>query len=161
MKRLFQRGLLLAALTLGLVFHLAAQSTQMTIHLNNGDEHAFYLSEDDRVYFEENERLIIEIAATYGFESFDLADIRKITCSETVGTKENSLSSLSIFPNPVHDALMLRNLEGTAQAQLYALDGRLVKSFRITDNQIVDISELPMGMYLLKVDSKTLKLMKL
>ncbi len=161
MKRLFQRGLLLFALTLGLVFHLAAQSTQMTIHLNNGDEHAYYLSEDDRVYFEDNERLVIEIALNAKSERFNLADIRKITCSETVGTKENGLSELSIFPNPVHDALMLRNLEGTAQAQLYALDGRLIKSFEITDGQIVDISELPMGMYLLKVDSKTLKLMKL
>ena len=164
MKSIFKRGLLLFALFFGLAFHLAAQSTQMTIHLNDGTERTYFMNESDRVYFEDNETLVVEIAV-YGkdvrSDRFNLADIRKITCQETVDTNENLLPDLSIFPNPVHDALMLPNLKGTMQAQLYTLDGKLIKSFEITEGQIVDISDLPIGMYLLNVDSKTLKLMKL
>ena len=164
MKHILKRGLLLLAFIIGLAFNLAAQSTQMTIHFNDGSERSYYLSENDRVYFEDNETLVVELAI-YGkdvrSDRFNLADIRKITCQETVDTNENLLPDLSIFPNPVHDALMLPNLKGTMQAQLYTLDGKLIKSFEITEGQIVDISDLPIGMYLLNVDSKTLKLMKL
>ena len=52
------------AFILGLAFHLAAQSTQMTIHFNDGSERSYYMSENDRVYFEDNETLVVELAPT-------------------------------------------------------------------------------------------------
>ena len=61
MKHLFQRGLLLVATFFGLAFHLAAQSTLMTIHLNDGTERDYCMSEYDRVYFEGNDFLVFDI----------------------------------------------------------------------------------------------------
>ena len=164
MKRIFQRGLLLLTFTMGLAFHLAAQSTQMTIHLNDGTERTYYMTESDRVYFEDNETLVVEIAVTgVGAKSdrFNLADIRKITCTETESVGETSNTSVYLSPNPVHDAFILRNLNGKESIHIYALDGRLVKSAEAIGNQPIDISDLSIGLYLVKTQSCTLKMIKL
>ena len=128
MKSIFKRGLLLLAFILGLAFHLAAQSTQMTIHFNDGSERSYYMSENDRVYFEDNETLVVELAPTKS-DRFNLADIRKITCAETEGVSEVSNASVQLFPNPSHDAFLLRNLNERQTVSIYALDGRIMKSF--------------------------------
>ena len=164
MKRLFQRGLLLVALTIGLAMHITAQSTQMTVHLNNGTEHTYYMSETDRVYFDDNETLVVEIAA-YGkgilSDRYNLDDIRKITCAETESVVEASETKLSLSPNPVHDSFVLRNLNGKENLRIFSLDGKLVKSVEASESQIVDISDLPMGVYLVKTERQTLKMIKL
>ena len=164
MKSIFKRGLLLFALFFGLAFHLAAQSTKMTIHLNDGNERTYFMNESDHVYFEDNETLVVEIAV-YGkdvrSDRFNLAEIRKITCQETEGVTETSNASVFLSPNPTHDAFMLHNLNGRQSVNIYALDGRLVKSAEVSENQLIDISDLPIGLYLVKTESQTLKMIKL
>ena len=163
MKKLFRRGLLLAVLTIGLAFHLTAQTTQMTIYMNNGEEVSYLMTEDDRMYFEDNETLVIEIAFNKDTRSdrFSLADIRKITCNETENTSETSDNPIYLSPNPVYNAFMLRNLKGKETLKIYALDGRLMKSMEVSENQMVDISDLPIGIYLVKTERQTLKMIKL
>jgi len=160
MKSIFKRGLLLLAFILGLAFHLAAQSTQMTIHFNDGTERSYYMSEYDRVYFEDNETLVVELAPTKS-DRFNLADIRKITCAETESVSEDSNASVQLFPNPSHDAFLLRNLNERQTVSIYALDGRIMKSFETTVDQWIDISDLPIGLYLVKTEHQTLKMIKL
>ena len=77
MRQLFQRGLLLATLLLGLVFSITAQSTQMIVTLNDGTEKSFTMAENDRVYFENNTSLIVEQGTAT--DVIPLADIRKIS----------------------------------------------------------------------------------
>ena len=160
MKSIFKQGLLLLAFSLGLAFHLAAQSTQMTIHFNDGSERSYYMSESDRVYFEDNETLVVELAPTKS-DRFNLADIRKITCAETEGVSEASNASVQLFPNPSHNAFLLRNLNERQIVSIYALDGRIMKSFETTGDQWIDISDLPIGLYLVKTEYQTLKMIKL
>ena len=164
MKSIFKHGLLLLAFLFGLAFHLAAQSTQMTIHLNDGNERTYFMNESDRVYFEDNETLVIEMAV-YGkdvrSDRFNLADIRKITCAETEGVSEVASDAIYLSPNPTHDAFMLHNLNSKQSVSIYALDGRLVKSAEVSEKQLIDISDLPIGLYLVKTESQTLKMIKL
>ena len=160
MKSIFKRGLLLLAFILGLAFHLAAQSTQMTIHFNDGTERSYYMSENDRVYFEDNETLVVELAPTKS-DRFNLADIRKITCDKSESVSEVSNASVQLFPNPSHDAFLLRNLNERQTVCIYALDGRIMKSFETTVDQWIDISDLPIGLYLVKTEHQTLKMIKL
>ena len=161
MKPLFQRGLLLAALMLGLILPLAAQSTLMTIHMNDGTQHQYYMSEYDRVYFEDNEALVVEMAPTTKSDRYNLAEIRKITCSEVEGMIEETDDSVQLSPNPSHDAFMLHNLAGRQRIDIYALDGRLVKSVEAVGDQVIDIADLPIGLYLVKTVSSTHKMIKL
>ena len=162
MKQIFHHGLLLIAFVFGLFFQMAAQSTQMIVTLNSGEEKTFLMMEDDRVYFEDNVKLVIEQGVyTKEITRIALADIRKIVCRETESTSENPELALGIYPNPVHDVLTFRNLQGKQSISLYALDGRLIKSFEAYGNQAVDVSDLPMGLYLVKTQTRTLKMIKL
>lgn len=161
MKRLFQCGLLLAALIFGLAFHLTAQSSQMTIYLNDGAERTYFMTPSDRVYFEDNEILVVETTVTMRSDRYNLADIRKITCAEAVGVTEASGTSPILSPNPVHNAFLLHNLNGKETVHIYALDGRLMKSVEVTSEQRIDISDLPIGLYLVKTERQTLKMIKL
>lgn len=161
MNNMFQRGLLLLALTIGLVFHAAAQSTRMTIFMNNGTERIYFMEGDDRMYFEDNETLVVEIAVNAKSDRFSLAEIRKITCDETEGVSETSETKVYLVPNPVHDAMTLRNLDGHQTVMIYALDGRLVKSFEVDGNQLIDIHDLSIGLYFVKTQRQTLKMIKL
>jgi hypothetical protein len=160
MKNIFKRGLLLLAFTIGLTFHLAAQSTQMTIHLNDGTERTYFMHESDRVYFEDNETLVVELAPVKS-DRFNLADIRKITCAETESISETSNASVQLFPNPSHDAFLIRNLKERQMVSIYALDGQIMKSFETTGDQWIDISDLPIGLYLVNTEHQTLKMIKL
>ena len=164
MKRIYKCGLLLAVLALGLCINLSAQSTQMTIYMNNGGERSYDMTENDRVYFENNETLVVEIAVynkDLRSDRFNLADIRKITCQEVEGLSEGSNTSVCLVPNPVHDAFMLRNLNGKETLHIFALDGRMVMSVEASENQLIDISDLPVGLYLVKTEHQTLKMIKL
>jgi len=161
MKHTMHRGLLLAAFIFGLFFRMAAQSTQIVVFLNDGSEQTYLMAEADRLYFEDNTKLVIEIGSYKNTVAIPLADIRKITCAETVGTAENPDLALGIFPNPVHDVLTFRNLQGKQTVSIYALDGRLIKTFEASGNQSIDISDLPFGLYLVKTQTQTLKMIKL
>lgn len=161
MKSIFKRGLLLLAFLFGLAFHLAAQSTKMTIHLNDGNERTYFMNESDHVYFEDNETLVVEITVNTKSDRYNLADIRKITCDETEGIAEASGERVCLSPNPVHDVVMLSNLNGNETIQIFALDGRLMKSVEASEGQLIDISELPIGLYLVKTEHQTLKMIKL
>lgn len=161
MKRLINRGLLLLALIMGMAFGMEAQSTQVVVTLNDGTEQSYIMVEADRMYFEDNTILVIEMGEYKNTVKIPLADIRKLTCLETEGTNENEATALSIFPHPVHDALVIRNLQGSQTVSIYALDGRLMKTFAASGEQAIDISDLAMGIYLVKTESATLKMIKL
>ena len=152
------------ALFLGMVFPMAAQSTyvHVTIYLNDGTEPTYDMQSSSYMYFEEGVKLVItESNDGMSSVSYPLADIRKITCEEVVGTLENTTIGVSLYPNPTHDELQIRNVTGNQVVNIYALDGRLLKSFQVSGSQSVDISDLPSGMYLVNISYSTFKMMKL
>ena len=156
--------MLFAALLLGIILHLSAQSTyvHVTIYLNDGTEATYDMQNSSYMYFEESVKLVIT-ESTDGLStvSYPLADIRKITCEEFVGTLENATIDVSLYPNPVRDVLHFRNVIGKRTVNIYAIDGQKVKSFQISGSQSIDISDLPSGMYLVNDSHNTFKMIKL
>ena len=160
MRQLFQRGLLLVTLLLGLVFSITAQSTQMIVTLNDGTEKSFTMAESDRVYFENNTSLIVEQGTAT--DVIPLADIRKISCSEVLGGQsENTMANVSLTPNPVHDVMMLHNLSGQETVSIYSIDGRLIKTFETSGEEFINTEDLARGLYLVRTKSCVLKMIKL
>lgn len=148
------------ALFMGFAFSLTAQSTQMIVTLNDGTEKSYTMAESDRVYFENNTSLIVEQGT--GTDVIPLADIRKINCSEVMGGQsENTMASVSLTPNPVHDVMMLHNLDGVETVSIYSIDGRLMKTFETSGEEFINTEDLARGLYLVRTKSCVLKMIKL
>ena len=158
--KLLRQGLLLLALTFGLAFLNAAQSTQLIVTMTDGSQLSYDMTDADRFYFEDNTNLVIE-TGNKGVVRFALSAIRKITRMDTTGQAENITSEVGIMPNPAHDAVKLVGIDGVQTVNIYAIDGRLMQSFEITGDQTIDISGLPIGLYLVRTQSTTLKMIKL
>lgn len=160
-KHLFRLGLPLIILMLCVCTSLKAQSTVMNVMMNDGTSQSFVMSDADRVYFLGNTYLIVEEADNANITSIRLDDIRKITCSEVEGVTEDLQPAVSILPNPTRNVMMLHNLEGSQEVKIYALSGQLVKSLEASSGQPIDVSDLSAGVYMVRTQSCTLKMMKL
>ena len=138
-----------------------AQNVTLVVTTNDGAEHAYQLTNEGQLLFENNGNSLTILDGTGTTATYQLADIRKLVCSEITGVNERNPKGLLFLPNPARDHFIISNLQRSCEAHIYALDGRLVKSFTATEGMNVDISELSKGMYLLHIDGQTLKMMKL
>ena len=161
MNPLSKRALILAAFIIGMMLPLAAQTTQVVVAMHDGTQQSFYLSEEDRMYFEDNAKLVIEEGFTKSTVKIPLADIRKMTCHEMDGTLENTDTEVIIFPNPTQNTLTIRNTSDKQTVSIYALDGRLMKSLEVSGDITIDIADWAAGLYFVKTQSSTLKMVKL
>lgn len=73
------------------------------------------------------------------------------TLNESV--EENTYMPVAIYPNPTDGVLNISFSENTEcqSVEIYAIDGRLLKS-QISNLEIVDVSKLNAGVYILKVN---------
>ena len=137
-----------------------AQNVTLVVTTTNGQEQTYQLTEEGQLYFNNGESLVIEDGAG-ATVSFQLAEIRKIVCSEVTNAQENAASKLQVLPNPSRDCFVVKNLSDPCQGRIYSLDGRMVKEFEASEGSVIDISAFTSGMYLLHINGQTLKLMKL
>ena len=162
MKDFFLKALVLFTFLAGNVLLANAQDASVTLVVTktNGEEQAFQLTENSQLYFENGERLVIDDGGN-NTVTFQLAEIRKLVCTDYTGIGETAPLALQMMPNPTRDRFLIQQLQNSGEARIYTLDGRLVKSFTATEGLTVDISDLAPGMYLLHIDGQTLKMMKL
>ena len=125
MNPLLKRGLLFAALLVGLAFPMVAQSTyvHVTITLNDGTEATYDMQSTSYMYFEEGVKLVItESSDGTNAVSYPLADIRKITCEEMVGTIENTTMVWPSSSNGDSSAAEGKGARAIAPGQIASVD---------------------------------------
>ena len=163
MKHYLKHAFMLFALAMGLSALSYAQSTDvlLVVKTNDGQEISHEMSSESRFYFEDNAYLVIEdMVGNRAIARYALADIQKITCQETTGTSETD-EVMAVYPNPVHDSMVLLHFEGAQTINIYAVDGRLMRSAVVSRGQAIDVSDFPAGLYLVKTQQQTLKMIKL
>ena len=158
--RMFKFFTLVLLLLAGFQLRGTAQNVTLVVTTTQGQEQSYQLTDASQLFFENGDRLVIQ-DGTGTTATFQLADIRKLVCTEITSVNENNVSEIQLVPNPSHDRFIISNLQNESEARIYALDGRLIKLFKATEGMVVDISDLAPGMYLLHIDSQTLKMMKL
>lgn len=79
----------------------------------------------------------------------------------TTGVNECNLLNINLYPNPANDKLRIEGLEGQTEISAYNAFGVCVKTLTANGDEDIDISELPAGLYVIRLGNGFLKFMKL
>jgi|GEM_PF-3549700 len=83
-------------------------------------------------------------------------DYMRITNEGTASVNSEKLASVSIYPNPASNSLVIRSLDVAVDSyELFNLLGMKVLNGATTGDRAIDVSGLSSGMYLIKVNSGT------
>ncbi|KXH82741.1 T9SS type A sorting domain-containing protein [Chryseobacterium kwangjuense] len=108
------------------------------------------------------DELRITIGGDYRYIGFDAFTWVKDSGLVVLATNETTSSQkgISIYPNPTSGPLTIKT-EDNAKAEIYSQDGKLLRNLDMKKgtNQ-TDISELPNGVYILKTQSGSSKIIK-
>lgn len=156
---LFQFMLILALA--GYSIGAKAQSLELhaVITMTDGQQQMYYLTEDNHFSFEGQETLVINTQGST--VELNIDDIRKIELVDITGTEELQAGTPFFYPNPVKRTLILGNVESGQTVCVYSPEGRLLREFKVQANVVIDLGDLPAGMYILNICDKNLKLLKL
>jgi len=78
---------------------------------------------------------------------------------DTLSTTEETLSTVSIFPNPTKDIVNIEGLNNESKISIYNTVGQLV--YQVKTNNSINISHLKSGLYFLKIENnKTFRFIK-
>jgi hypothetical protein len=94
------------------------------------------------------------------FEPFGSCDLISNTVTVTVlGTNNTIIDNYKIYPNPVKDVLIINTSEKIEKVVVYSIFGEKVREVEVTNNQI-DLSNIDSGIYFLKINNTTQKIIK-
>ncbi|MCB0443771.1 MAG: T9SS type A sorting domain-containing protein [Flavobacterium sp.] len=81
----------------------------------------------------------------------------------TLSVPVNTALNLKVYPNPVSETLNIKHAYTLVTFNLFTIDGKIIKSGNL-ENQQINVSDLPSGMYLLQLNvegkSETKKIIK-
>lgn len=108
------------------------------------------------------DELRITIGGDYRYIGFDAFTWVKDSGLVVLATNETTSSQkgMSIYPNPTSGPLTIKT-EDNAKAEIYSQDGKLLRNVDMKKGtNETDISELPNGVYILKTQSGSSKIIK-
>ena len=74
---------------------------------------------------------------------------------------ENSMETISLYPNPASDKIHIEGLEGEHEVQIYNAFGMKVMTTTLQGDSEINVSDLPAGYYLIRIDNRrAVKLIK-
>jgi len=98
------------------------------------------------------------------FEAVDLLYVQKIgfTILNGVESVFQTGESMFVYPSPAIDRITLVNIpDGARMATIFRLDGSAVERILLSSTtKAVDVSNIPSGFYLLRVNNSTVKFAK-
>lgn len=87
----------------------------------------------------------------FGSGGFDLDAVGVINELNILGTQNVNANKISIYPNPASDYIFIKNIKNPATINLYDGNGKLVKTSKISENQRLEIRDLPVGTYFAQI----------
>ena len=156
MKRLQLLLLMLLALPIGM---LADSQNTLVVKLKNGAETTFFLKDKPNVTFEGTDLKVVSNKETV---TFALSDVLRFTY---VKKDASGIDETVVDPTEVSydgSVLVISQLKQGASVDIYSLDGKLVRQLKAyrSGTYRLSLSELPTGLYLVKADNITYKIMK-
>ena len=76
------------------------------------------------------------------------------------GIEEDGVESIRLFPNPTNDIIHIEGLEEPTDVSIYNAIGVRVKTLTIDGRHDISVSELPAGLYLVRIGNHVAKFVK-
>ncbi|MGC6432191.1 MAG: Ig-like domain-containing protein [Jejuia sp.] len=90
-----------------------------------------------------------------GSEGFNLNgyQLREVA---SLSTKDNTVNNIKVYPNPVKEGIIhISNLSKELDYQIINVQGKTLKSGRISKSKTIDVSELNTGLYFIRMNDET------
>lgn len=138
---------------------LFAQSQRLVVWLKSGEKIYYELEENPKTTFEGTD---IVITTSNLSVNYPLKDVFRYTYELQVSGIENANKTKPVHISQKDNNLVFDNLKSGTQIQLFATDGKLLKSMAADGRQTIAISLdlYPSGVYIVKAGSVTYKMMK-
>ena len=72
---------------------------------------------------------------------------------ESTGVDEDGFETINLYPNPANNKIHIEGLEGEHEIQIYNAFGMLVMTTTLQGDSEINISDLPTGYYLMRIDN--------
>ena len=155
------KKILLTILGLVMVTSLWADEVDNTlvVKLKNGAETTFVLKDKPNVTFEGTDLKVVTEKETVAFA---LSDVLRFTY---IKKNPSGIDEKVVDPTEVgykDGVLVISQLKQGASVDIYSLDGKLLRQLTAhrSGTYRLNLSELPKGVYLVKADNVTYKIMK-
>ena len=63
-------------------------------------------------------------------------------------------------PNPVKNQITITGIVKAQPFEIYSMDGKLTQTGKYSSDKTIDVTKLPKGIYVLKIDDQNLKFIK-
>lgn len=153
------RRLLPLFLTAMLFIATDLKAENLVLNFQGGSNQSIPLNTLQKITFSTN-NLVLNFV-TGGTQSYAFSNLAKMFFGTDTYIENTSYSKADIFFNPSDNQLNLRNLtEGKNKVAIYRIDGVAVLSTTITNNESIDMSGYPAGIYLIRINTQVLKFKK-
>ncbi len=136
--------------------------TELTVVDFSSKSNVYKIDETGELSFDEK-FLVIKEDANSEAKKLTLENISKLLIKES--SAANNLSSdsqsISLYPNPASSEVFISGIDGRQTVEIYSISGVLVMKSVVENGSAININNLRQGVYIVKVDGKTVKLCKI
>lgn len=157
-----KRQILTGTLLCAALFAQAADVQSLVVQPKTGSEAITALSNVQRITFSGTSFTVVKKDATQS--NYTISNVQKLLFALRSATKieETSMSILKAYPNPTTDILFVEGIDKVESLRLFNLTGieLSVSYVQLVNGMQLNVSSLPQGFYLLKVNNQTIKFQK-
>ncbi len=140
----------------------AELKTELTVVEYNNQSHVYKIEESGELSFEEKVLVVKQNEKSEAIQ-LSLGNISKLLIKENSAVNNFSSDSqtITLYPNPASSEVFISGIEGKQTLEIFSISGALVKKSVAENGSAINVSNLRQGVYIVKVDGKTVKLCKL
>lgn len=131
----------------------------LIVQTKSGSETAFFLKDKPQVRFEGAN---LKVSSSAGDVTFALNDVLRFTYAKTDPAGINETIDEKTGVKMQDDVLVISQLKAGTVVNVYSLDGKLVRQLNAhrSGTYRLSLTQLPQGLYLVKADHVTYKILK-